>query len=845
MKKQLLFLASGLLVSMSGFAQYCASNASSFADSKINQVTLAGNATTIQSPLSGNGGGCSNYTDYTALPAAELSLGFPYSVDILMGTCGGYQYSKYTKAWIDFNNDNDFTDPGEELGFINTGSGVTPGLMSISFNVPLTATAGVTTRMRIVCRESGSAFSTQPCGTYTWGETEDYSVMLLPPGLSALAPDTIELACYGDTTAAITPVVLGGTSPYTYAWSTGSTAASLSSLGAGSYALTVTDAVGDMDTAYIEVVQPDSIGLTTSVITSLICDYDISQAQAAGTGGTALTGYAWDTTSANYAWDTSGVPTVVPMSNNTVSAAQNIGFDFIFFGDTFNEFLIGSNGFISFNPTSPTGCCDGDPIPNPSASEPRNAIYAVWDYHTATASVYSYFVTGTAPFRSLVMSFENLPVCCGSFPNRGAAQIVLHETSNCIEINQEFSLPPTFGTMTQGIQNAAGTEAFTYPGRNGVLWQAAGNTHISFCPIDASGLLYTWSSGNVGANVYGLEAGTYTVTASDANGCSTTEDLTIAPGISVLVSALDAADVSCFGFDDATINPAITGGVSPVNYTWSNGASSATLASLQPGTYSVSAEDAVGCTIEVNNITIMEPAILVGSVYDIQNAICSNDENGSASIVVSGGVPPYSPVWSSGEIAYTATGLSAGANYVVVTDANGCEAFLSVNVLSDFDSPTPNIGNSLISANGAGVTLSTQPNTYSSYLWNTGATSATLLAANTGFYWVEVTNSAGCIGSDTAFVEVWPTGVAELKELAGVTMYPNPARDMINFNISSEINSLNVSIVDSKGSIVATRIFNNSGIQNISLENIAAGIYSVQFSDENGQMSTKRLVVSK
>ena len=832
MKKHLLFLATGLILSAASFGQYCTSglygSACSFGDN-LNNFSFS----TI-SNLNSGCGGVGGYNNFTAQSTTLVpGVVYNWSASTSYGCC------EHFALWIDFNNDQDFNDAGEQIYT----SGATGTSWSGTFACP--PTPG-TFRMRARVKYAGSSMSsTQACSYFSYGEVEDYTVTILPPVLTAVVSSPIDLACYGDTTATLSANIFGGTLPYTYAWSNGSVDSAQFNMGGGTYTLTVTDGVGDTNSASIVVFEPDSIGLSTSVITSLICDYDVSQAQADGNGGTALSGYAWDTTSANYAWDTSGVPTVVPMSNNTVSAAQNIGFDFIFFGDTFNEFLIGSNGFISFNPTSPTGCCDGDPIPNPSASEPRNAIYAVWDYHTATASVYSYFVTGTAPFRSLVMSFENLPVCCGSFPNRGAAQIVLHETSNCIEINQEFSLPPTFGTMTQGIQNAAGTEAFTYPGRNGVLWQAAGNTHISFCPIDASGLLYTWSSGNVGANVYGLEAGTYTVTASDANGCSTTEDLTIAPGISVLVSALDAADVSCFGFDDATINPAITGGVSPVNYTWSNGASTATLADLEPGTYSVSAEDAVGCTIEVNNITIMEPAILVGSVYDLQNAICSNDENGSASIVVSGGVPPYSPVWSSGEIAYTATGLSAGANYVVVTDANGCEAFLSVNVLSDFDSPTPNIGNSLISANGAGVTLSTQPNTYSSYLWNTGATSATLLAANTGFYWVEVTNSAGCIGSDTAFVEVWPTGVAELKELAGVTMYPNPARDMINFNISSEINSLNVSIVDSKGSIVATRIFNNSGIQNISLENIAAGIYSVQFSDENGQMSTKRLVVSK
>jgi len=241
----------------------------------------------------------------------------------------------------------------------------------------------------------------------------------------------------------------------------------------------------------------------------------------------------------------------------------------------------------------------------------------------------------------------------------------------------------------------------------------------------------------------------------------------------------------------------------------------------------------------------MEPAILLGSIYDLENAICSNDENGSASIVVSGGVPPYTPLWSNGEIAYTATQLPAGSNYVQITDANGCQAVLTVNTLFDFQSPTPDIGNNFINPTGGGVTLNTLPSTYSSYLWSTGATTSSISAELTGFYWVEVTNDAGCTGSDTAYVEIWPTGVSEVKELVGVAMYPNPAIDMINFNISADINQLNVAIVDVKGATVAQTQFNNAGVQSISLENLSAGIYSVQLSTEDGQVSTQKLVVTK
>jgi len=98
MKNLLPFLASGLY----GFARfgqvYWASNAISTADPKISQVTLVGNSTTLQTPLSPNGAGGQSYTNFTALPAPELSLGLSYNLNIQTRTSGGTQHAKCTKA---------------------------------------------------------------------------------------------------------------------------------------------------------------------------------------------------------------------------------------------------------------------------------------------------------------------------------------------------------------------------------------------------------------------------------------------------------------------------------------------------------------------------------------------------------------------------------------------------------------------------------------------------------------------------------------------------------------------------------------------------------------------------
>jgi len=423
-------------------------------------------------------------------------------------------------------------------------------------------------------------------------------------------------------------------------------------------------------------------------------------------------------------------------------------------------------------------------------------------------------------------------------------QVKLFETTNCIEIHTtQAGLSSAAGNSTQGIENGDGTEAHVYPGRNNTSWEAI-NSFISFCPIDSSGLLYTWSSGHVGATAIGLEPGTYTVTATDANGCFATDDVTIDPAPSNFVSAANSTNVSCFGFDDATVDPGISGGVAPITYIWNNNATTSTLTNTEPGTYSVSATDNLGCTIEVNNIVITEPDILLGSVYDVQNVVCENDVNGSASVTVGGGTAPYTPVWSSGEIGFSASGLSSGQNYVEVTDANGCEVFVPVNILFTNPAPTPQLGNNILLANGGTATLSTAPTTYPSYIWSTGETTTTIDVSTTGSYWVQVANAAGCSGSDSIFVEIWPTGIEEMNTLTGVSFFPNPARDQITFDINADIEELNITITDAKGSVVATQTFLNGGMATLDVANLPAGVYSMNLKSDDLN-ATERLVISK
>ena len=171
-----------LLVTTNSFVNcYCTSNATSTADEEILNVTLStlNNSSTCGVAAPGPGSLASQYSNFTtsvAAPILAAGVFYPFSVEI--GTCNG-NYNNWTKAWIDFNQNGLFTDAGEEI-YSSTVATNGPHIESGVISVPTTAVQGIT-RMRVVNVETTVTTGVNPCGTYTWGETEDYFVQIAAP----------------------------------------------------------------------------------------------------------------------------------------------------------------------------------------------------------------------------------------------------------------------------------------------------------------------------------------------------------------------------------------------------------------------------------------------------------------------------------------------------------------------------------------------------------------------------------------------------------------------------------------------------------------------------------------
>src|SRR5690554_3788136 len=265
---------------------------------------------------------------------------------------------------------------------------------------------------------------------------------------------------------------------------------------------------------------------------------------------------------------------------------------------------------------------------------------------------------------------------------------------------------------------------------------------------------YSWSpSGGTSDTATGLTAGTYTVDITDDSGCTTDVTVVITEPMPLTITLVSQTNVSCNGGNDGEIIIDVVGDHPPFTYLWSPATgNSSTVSNLIAGTYTVTVTDTLGA-FETATYTIDEPTAISLSVGAITNVTCNGGSNGSATAAVSGGTPPYTYTWSSGETSAAATNLTVGNNFVRVTDANGCELQQSFTI----DQPTPIVitlvnltdascngqadGAISISVNG-GIS----PYTYN---WSNGQSTSNMSNLPGGNYIVTVTDVNGCTKTET------------------------------------------------------------------------------------------------
>lgn len=681
-------------------------------------------------------------------------------------------------------------------------------------NPPIDLTASIVANVNCNANNVGSInLSVSPAGnyTYTWSNgatTQDlsnipqdsYSVTVSAGGsctqvatffvpFEPLSPDpfySLVNANCGLPNGSINLSVSGGTSPFTYTWSSGQTTQDLNNIPAGDYFVTVTGGNGCTSVEAANVPNDDiPVFIDANVVGKTSCVLNNGSISLMITPSTAAILWSTGSTAMNLSNLAPGDYTVTVSAGGNCTSSQTFTIDDIsenpiVTADISAAYCSFNNGAVDLSVDFgiPPYTYDWAHIPGPSNLQDLINLPAGNYAVTVTTSVGCTEVL-YAPVDNENLQIEIMGVVDDDYScvsNNGYVELDVNPPFNYTydwahipgPNNQEdlinlaagtFSVTVTYGTCNANgvyeVLNAAVSPSVSISATAATCGQSDGAVTLSVSGA-TSPYTYNWAhlpGNNNPQNLVNLAPGTYTVTVTDFFDCSATASTTVVNNtIAVNIAATPVPNTSCVasnGSIDINITPANNNYV----YNWSNSATSQDLSGLAPGIYMVTVSAGVGCsasaTFQVGNNTV-NPQLNAAVVA----AICSQN-NGSIDMTTSGGTTPYVFLWSNAAATEDLNNIFPGNYSLTVTDANGCTADTTLNVANNAStfslSGTASPYNDCATVNGA-VDLTVTPAGPYLYLWSNGATTQDLSGMPAGTYTVEVTEQGTCVASATYFV---------------------------------------------------------------------------------------------
>lgn len=628
-------------------------------------------------------------------------------------------------------------------------------------------------------------------------------------GCAAVGSDTITAAvdvsafiqvdsavgCFGAADGALSVVATGGTLPYGYQWSTGTsdTMPHINDIGAGTYQVTVTDNNGCFFIADTLLTEPALLMASIAVDSNVTCaGLSNGGLTAMATGGTSPYVFDWGSfgNTASIAGLAAGTYTVTITDSNNCPATAT---------DTVSEPPALAAQITVINNVSCNGEADGGLMA--SAMGGTGALGYLWS------------------------NAETTPTSTGL--TAGSYSVTVTDSNGCTTV--------ATGAITEPLPLVAvitidSNVACHGDSSGGMTVMAAGGTAPYF---------YQWDNWQFDSVLTHLEAGAYSVTITDDFGCSTTGSDTILQPDSLQL-ALQVGDVTCNGDMDGELTAIVTGGAMPYGYSWSNGGTVPMVTGLPGGNYAVTITDANGCGAG-SSATVVEPAELAVNA-SILNVGCESDANGAINLNATGGTPGYEYDWSTGSSMQNIANLATGDYWYLVMDAHGCAFTDTVNVGFDFANPVVDLGNDTTICANTTLPITT-PGIYDHYIWSTGSIDITIEVSTANSYSLTVQDVNGCFGSDTILVAVEVCqGISEAMAGPGWALYPNPTTGQVVLEPSEGAMLDEVLVLSMQGEIVYRKdVRIPMGKQTMDLRHLAKGTYVVQCV-VNGK-STKRLLM--
>lgn len=710
---------------------------------------------------------------------------------------------------------------------------------------------------------------------------KDSVVIGNPPVLTATVATT-NATCFGACSGSATVTPSGGASPYTVTWSNGATGPSVTNLCPGPYTYTVIDNRGCTVVQSFTLNSSSQLSYTSTSTTPIACNGTTGSVQVTASGGSSPYTFTWTPVGTGTVTTTSPTSTLSGVAAGvfTVTITDSNGCD------TTVQITLSDPGSPSITPTTQSvscfNSCDGSATVTATGT---GVITLTWPGGTPT---------GPSPIVATNLCIGTYAVQatdgngCNAFQNvtiSGPPQITDNPPTvvnpNCLGNNGSITVTPGGGSGSGytfnwdgGAQNtnpatglSAGvhtlvitdgtncSQTFNYTlttTSTPTITVTPSNTQCSYLQNGSANAsvnggvptyTYTWSSAGAGVltsgpnvtNVANLPADSYTVSVTDAGGCTSQQTFTITSPAAIAANATKADNLCSTGCTgSATVAP--TGGTGTYTVSWSPGAMTTyTVNNLCPQTYTVILTDGNNCK-DTSTVTIVQPPALTVTPTET-DPLCNGASTGSATLAISGGTPGYNITWAPNICANctTVTNLGAGSYTATVLDTNGCSNAQIITV-SQPSAITPNTSTVTPLCTGdcnGSITSSTTGGTGAyTYTWSASAggtvtstsTSSTYTNLCQGTYTLITNDANGCADTSTATI----ANPQSLSLAASAT----------SANCGQTNGSITISNVTGTGTVSVQWLNPATCGSSLSCNNLGFGVYSVELTDANGCKDT-------
>lgn len=646
--------------------------------------------------------------------------------------------------------------------------------------------------------------------------------------------------CQGGT------VTLSAPSGYTYLWSNGATTQTIVVSASGSYSVEVTNVNGCSGTSPVQNVVVNA--LPTAAITSA------NSATSFCTGSsltlsapTGMTGYQWKLNGTTISGATSASYSAAAAGSYTVLITNASGCTSLSAGFTVTENALPT---AAVSALSSTTFCQGDSV---VLSAPAGYTY-LWSNGATTQSItastagtYSVVVTNASgcsvTSSSVTVTVNYIPTM--SVTNTGALSFCTGGSTTLTAAGGFASYLWSNGATTQSIiVNAAGTYSVTGYTAAGCTSQSSATSVVvsalpvasvsasgstTFCLGDSvvlsapAGYTYLWSTGATTQSITITSSGSYQVTVTNANGCSTTSASTAVQVSTISTPSLSANGATNFCQGGSVVLSAPSG----YSYLWSNGSTGSSITVTTAGAYTVTVTNAVGCSATSASVAVtIDPLPSVTATAQGATTFCPGD---SVMLMANPGLSNYT--WSNGQSGPSIWVYQAGTYTVEAENANGCVG--QSNGIQVTVSPVPATP-TVYYSNNANLLISSAPTGNQWYLNGVaipGADSTTWYPTQNGIYSVIVTNAAGC-SSESAQFNYVNIGTDEWLR-AQIKLYPNPNDGKFQIAYPAEMEFETVRVMDGVGRILYEGKAETNRVE-LDLSKEASGLYRVELMGAKG-----------